>query len=141
MLRTIGTLCIAAMLGVVGASSTTCGIGLLSGISTWCGFPLVWLVGFPLAIVTSVVLGFPALIIFRKLGFSQWWQFIIGGLLLAVPVWYELAQPFTSTRWLHAGFFDSLNYLGSGMFGGLAFWWFSARGVKTSLTDHSKGTR
>ncbi|MGV3571494.1 MAG: hypothetical protein ACO1PB_12910 [Ramlibacter sp.] len=53
---------------------------------------------------------------------NKHWQFALAGLICAVPVWYLLASPFDSARWLHAGGFDSLNYLGSGVFGGFFFW-------------------
>jgi hypothetical protein len=130
MLRTILLLGAASLIGVACATTGTCGLGLLSGTGTWCGFPWVWLVGFPIAILCSMVFGLPAWLFFRKAGLRRWWQFALGGLLIAVPIWYVLAGPFTSTRWLAVGFFDSFNYLGSGVAGGIAFWHLAVRGAR-----------
>jgi len=129
MIRTISMLFVAAIIGVALATSTTCGVGLFNGTSNWCALPLVWFVGFPIALMVALILGVPFAIIFAKLGFRQWWQFLIAAILVSVPVWYELAQPFESVRWHQSGFYDSLNYLGSGAFAGLAYWaignWFN----------------
>ncbi|MDO9334181.1 MAG: hypothetical protein Q7T57_06650, partial [Dehalococcoidales bacterium] len=77
--------------------------------------------------VSAVILGLPAHLAFRRLGLRSWWQFMLGGLIFAVPVWYSLAEPFESPRWIQSGFFDSLNYLGSGAIAGFAFWWLAIR--------------
>ena len=138
MLRVIGLLCLAAVIGVAIATAGTCGVGLLTGTSTWCGLPLYWLFGFPPAIAFAVALGFPAYLVFRRLGLRSWWQFTLGGLLSAVPFWYSLAQPFESARWVQSGLFDSLNYLGSGALAGLVFWWLAVRG-QCALTHRSSG--
>ena len=115
---------IAAILGVTMAVLSSCGIGLVLGTGTWCS-PLVWFVGSLLAIATSLVGGVPMWFLFRRLGLERHWQYVLGGMLCALPAWYGLAQPFDSARWHHAGGFDSLNYLGSGAFGGLFFWFLS----------------
>jgi hypothetical protein len=120
-------LVLAAILGVVGATAVTCAVGLATGTGTWCGLPLYWVVGTPFAVASAVVLGFPASLAFRKLGLHRWWQFVLGGTALALPIWFGLAQPFDSVRWLASGLFDSLNYLGSGAVAGLAFWWLTTR--------------
>jgi ABC-type spermidine/putrescine transport system permease subunit II len=132
MRRIVVLLLLAAVVGVVGATAVTCGVGLASGTSTWCGLPLYWVVGIPPAAISAVVLGLPAYLLFRKLGFLRWWQFIIGGTVLALPFWYEFAQPFSSARWHASGFFDSLNYLGSGAVAGFAFWWSAVRSRGTN---------
>jgi hypothetical protein len=115
-----GLLCVAAVAGVIAATTLTCGVGLLSGTATWCGI-LIPLVGTPVAIVCALVAGIPAYLLFRQLNVSKWWHYALGGVVIAVPTWYELAMPFSSSRWHHAGAFDSLNYLGSGLFAGLTF--------------------
>jgi hypothetical protein len=127
MLSLITPLCLAAAIGVVGATASTCGVGLISGTSTWCGLPLYWLIGIPTAVFFALVLGLPFHFAFEKLGLRRWWQYALGGLVLALPFWYSLAQPFSSARWLASGFFDSLNYLGSGTLAGIAFWWLAIR--------------
>ena len=127
MLRILGLSCLAAILGVVTATSSTCGVGLASGTDTWCGLQWVWLVGFPTAIAFALVVGFPAALLYRKLGLTRWWQFLAGGALIATPYWFAMAEPFTSVRWQQSGFFDSLNYLGSGALAGIWFWWLSHR--------------
>jgi hypothetical protein len=127
MLRTIGLLCLAAVLGVTVATAGTCGVGLATGTGTWCGLPLYWIVGFPPAVLVAVIFGLPAHLLFQRIGLRSWVWFVVGGLLFSVPVWHSLAQPFDSPRWVQSGFFDSLNYLGSGAFGGLAFWWLAIR--------------
>lgn len=113
----------AAVIGVAGATSTTCGVGLVHGTGTWCGLPWVWFIGFPLAIITALILGLPLALLFWKFRLTQWWQFGITGFISAIPVWIVLAQPFTSVRWVQSGLYDSLNYLGSGLASGLAYWW------------------
>jgi hypothetical protein len=123
---------VAAVIGVSVATSASCGIGLLAGTSTWCGLPLFWMVGWPIAGIAAVVLGLPIYLAFRCLGLVRWWQFALGGAFLAVPFWYLLAQPFSSTRWASSGLYDSLNYLGSGSLAGFAFWWLSGRLPKPS---------
>jgi hypothetical protein len=132
MLKTIKLLCLAAALGVIGATSCSCGIGLLTGTSTWCEFPFIWVFGIPLTIVMALLLALPCHLLFRKVGLRRWWQYIGAGVLLAVPFWYEFAQPFDSVRWQMAGFFDSLNYLGSGAVAGFAYWWLSIKRETTS---------
>lgn len=127
MLRTIGLICLAAVLGVTIATAGTCAVGLATGSGTWCGLPLYWFIGFPSAILVAVVLGLPAHLLFKHVGLWSWGWFVVGDLLFAVPVWHSLAQPFDSPRWAQSGFFDSLNYLGSGAIGGLVFWWLAVR--------------
>jgi hypothetical protein len=122
MNRAFAIMCIAAVLGVVAATSSTCAVGLLSGTGIWCGLPFVWIFGVPMAVVSALVLGIPLLILFRKFQLTQWWQYTTGGALASIPLWYYFAQPFSSPRWQASGFFDSLNYLGTGMFAGLFFW-------------------
>jgi len=117
----IGLLCIAAVAGVIAATSLTCAVGLATGTDTWCSM-LTPLVGTPIAIACALVAGLPAYLLFRSLRLSQWWQFALGGALIALPLWYEFATPFNSARWAHAGAFDTLNYLGSGLLAGLAFY-------------------
>lgn len=121
--RTMSMLGVAAVIGVAAATSTTCGVGLAHGTGTWCALPLVWFVGFPFAIVAAIVFGLPLAFLFWKLRLARWWQFGTAGLVCAVPAWIDLAEPFASVRWAQSGLYDSLNYLGSGLAGGLAYWW------------------
>jgi len=127
MLRTVTLLCIAAVLGVVGATTSTCLVGLTQGTTTWCGLPLAWPIGVAFAVPVALVLGIPADFAFRRAGLRQWWLFPIGGALLSLPVWYEFAQPFDSPRWQASGLFDTLNYVGTGALAGFAFWWLKVR--------------
>jgi len=122
MLRFLGLLCFSACAGVALATAGTCGVGLLAGTFAWCGLPFYWIAGFPLAILCALVFGLPAYAAMKRWNLKRWWQFALGGLLLAVPFWNELAMPFDSVRWAQSGLFDSLNYLGSGAVGGLVFW-------------------
>lgn len=126
LLTGLGLAVFASILGVAAAVLSSCGIALALGTGTWCS-PLTWFVGSIFAMATSLVVGLPMCLLFRRLGLERHWQYVLGGVLCAVPLWYELAQPFDSARWHHAGGFDSLNYLGSGAFGGFFFWWFSRR--------------
>jgi hypothetical protein len=119
-------LCFSAVLGVVAATTGTCLAGLTTGTGTWCG-GLILVIGVPAGVVVGVALGFPLQLLFSRLNLRQWWQYVLGGTLLAVPIWYELAGPFTTARWEHAGFFDSMNLLGSGAAAGLFFWYFSVK--------------
>ena len=123
MLLVVRLLVLAALVGVGVATSSACAIGLTAGTATWCGFPIVWPVAALIAIPIAVLFGVPADWLFRKLGFQRWWHFLLGGVLLALPVWYELAAPFESARWQSSGFFDTVNFIGSGAIGGLAYWW------------------
>ena len=136
-------LAVAAVIGVAAATSTTCGVALAHDTRTWCGLPFVWFIGFPVAIVAAIVLGLPLTLIFWKLRLTRWWQFGLTGLVCAMPIWSVLAQPFGSTRWAQSGFFDSLNYLGSGFVGGLAYWWitrkFGIRGGTPEAPGESGG--
>lgn len=112
---------LAAILGVTAASLSSCGIGLALGTGTWCS-PATWFVGLIFAMIVALIGGLPMWFLFRRLGLERHWQYVLGGVICALPLWYELAQPFDSARWQHAGGFDSLNYLGSGAFGGFFFW-------------------
>ena len=122
VLTTIGLLCLAAVVGILAATSVTCGVGLVQGTDTWCGFHLMLLFGSPIAIPVALLLGFPAFLIYKRWNVRTWWMFALGGLLLATPVWYLLVSPIGNPRWEAAGLYDSINYLGTGLFGGLAFW-------------------
>ena len=133
MLRVTLLLGCAAVIGVVGATSAACLVGLTTGTGTWCGFPFVWPIGIILAVPAALLFGLPLDFLYRKAGLRRWWQFMVGGVVLAVPLWYELAQPFASVRWQMSGFFDSLNYLGSGAIAGLAYWWLKIRRVENGL--------
>jgi hypothetical protein len=124
MLLIASMLALAAILGVASAVAVTCGVGVALGTTTWCS-PLIWSVGSLIAIVVALVAGLPLYGVFLRRRLVQWWQFALTGMLCAVPIWYLLASPFSSARWHMAGAFDSLNYLGSGVFTGLIFWWFS----------------
>jgi hypothetical protein len=75
----------------------------------------------------TLVIGVPAYFLFRWLGIRHWFWFALGGLLIAVPFWSLLAEPFHSARWHQAGLFDSLNYLGSGLLAGLFLWFVAVR--------------
>jgi len=123
MLKTMSMLGFAAVIGVTGATSVTCAVGLAHGTGTWCGLPLAWFIGFPIAIIVALVFGLPLAFLFWKFQVRRWWQFGITGFICALPVWNDLAQPFASVRWSQSGLYDSLNYLGSGLAGGLAYWW------------------
>ena len=127
MLKTAACLALAALIGIVAATSVTCGVGLIQGTSTWCGYHLMLFFGAPIAIPVALVLGFPAYLLFRRKGLRSWWTFALGGLVLAIPVWYLLVSPIGDARWLAAGGYDSANYLGTGLFAGLAFWWLVRR--------------
>src|SRR4051812_45763328 len=99
-----GFLCLASVVGVIVATTTTCVAGLSTGTDTWCG-ALIPFVGAPIAVVCALVIGLPAFLLFRRLGLSSWWHYALGGLFIAAPAWYVLAAPFSSPRWEHAGFF------------------------------------
>lgn len=137
--RTASMLGFAAVIGVVVATSTTCGVGLAHGTGTWCALPLAWFIGFPLAIIAALILGLPLAFLFWKLRLTRWWQFGITGFLCAIPAWMELAEPFASVRWAQSGLYDSLNYLGSGLAGGLAYWWICQKLGSRSSTDDMPG--
>ena len=128
---------VAAVIGVTIATFTTCGIGLVHGTGTWCALPLVWFIGFPLAITNALIVGLPLAFLFCKLRLTRWWQFAVTGFICATPVWMELAEPFTSVRWAQFGLYDSLNYLGSGLAGGLAYWWISQKVGMRRGTDET----
>lgn len=138
-LRTMSMLGVAAVIGVTAATFTTCGVGLVHGTSTWCGLPLVWFIGFPIAVSVAIVFGLPLAFLFWKLRLTHWWQFGITGLVCAVPPWIALSQPFTSVRWTESGLYDSLNLLGSGLAGGLAYWWISQKVGFRSSSDETAG--
>lgn len=136
VLRTMSMLGFAAVIGVAIATFTTCGVGLACGTGAWCALPLVWFIGFPLAVIAALVFGLPLALLFWKLRLARWWQFGITGFICAIPVWIELAEPFTSVRWMQSGLYDSLNYLGSGLAGGLAYWWICQKvGIRTNTDE------
>ena len=137
--RTISMLGFAAVIGVVAATFTTCGIGLAHDTGTWCALPFVWFIGFPVAITTAIIFGLPLTLIFRKLRLTKWWQFGLTGFVCAMPIWSELAEPFSSARWVQSGFYDSLNYLGSGCAGGLAYWWITRKFGMRGATSRGRG--
>lgn len=139
LFRTISMLGVAAVIGVAGATSFTCGVGLFHGTGTWCALPFVWLIGFPFAIIAATLFGLPVAFLFWKFRLTQWWQFGIAGFICALPMWRELAEPFSSVRWEQSGLYDSLNYLGSGLGGGLAYWWICQKvGVRYNPNEMSQ---
>lgn len=131
LLRTGARLALAGAAGVLGASLLGCAFGLLRLDAGSCyAIPLYLVFGSPLAAATALVLGGPACLLFRWMGWARWWQFAAGGLLLALPLWWELAQPLDSPRWQFAGLRDSVVYLGTGLFAGLYFWWLVTPGPR-----------
>jgi len=114
-------LAIAAALGAMAATSLTCAVGLARGTDTWCGLGFIWLVAIPMAVVCALVVGIPLYLVFRWLHLHSWWQYTLAGAIAAVPGWIALAQPFASVRWEQSGFYDTLNYLGTGSLSALAF--------------------
>lgn len=118
---TIICLTLSAAIGTMAATSFTCGVGLLRGTETWCGLGYIWIVAIPIAVAVALVLGTPLCLIFYWLRLKAWWQYTVAGVLVATPVWASLAQPFASARWQQSGFYDTLNYLGSGALSALAF--------------------
>ena len=74
-----------------------------------------------MAVVAAVILGTPLYFVFRRLGLQAWWQHALAGIIAAVPVWLLLAQPFAPVRWEQSGFYDTLNYLGTGVLAALVF--------------------
>jgi len=126
MLLAAGYLALAAIAGVIASTSLTCVVGLGTGTDTWCWFPAVWLIGIVPAIPMALLAGLPADWLFRRFNLRQWWLFGLFGLVAAVPLWYKLAQPFT-TRWEASAFFESLTYFGCGAVAGLVYWWLRVR--------------
>jgi hypothetical protein len=136
LFRTMAMLGVAAVIGVTGATFTTCGVGLVQGTGTWCALPLVWFIGFPLAVFSALVFGLPLALLFWRFRLTYWWQFGAAGFTCAIPFWIELAEPFTSARWAESGLYDSLNYLGSGLASGLAYWWICQRvGIRNGMNE------
>jgi hypothetical protein len=133
--RTASMLGVAAVIGVIAATFTTCGVGLAHGTGTWCALPLVWFIGFPIAIIAALIFGLPLALLFWKLRLTRWWQFVMAGFICAIPIWIELAEPFTSVRWAQSGLYDSLNYLGSGLASGLAYWWICQKVGMRNVSD------
>lgn len=132
----VSTLVSAAVIGVTAATCSTCGVGLVNGTKIWCALPIYWLFGFPVAIATAIVVGLPLTLIFWKLRLVRWWQFGIAGFVCAIPAWIDIAEPFTSGRWAQSGLYDALNYLGSGLAGGLAYWWmYQKAGIRSRADD------
>ena len=125
--KLVSMLVSAAVIGVTGATCSTCGIGLLNGTKIWCALPIYWLFGFPVAIATAIIFGLPLTLIFFKLRLVRWWQFGMAGFICAIPFWIELSQPFSLVRWVESDLYYSLNYLGSGFIGGLSYWWASRK--------------
>lgn len=119
----LALLCTAAAFGVTAASMGTCVASLIVGEGERCG-TLGFAIGIPISLVVGTVLGLPLQLVFSRLQLRRWWQYVLGGTLLAAPIWYELAGPFASARWAYAGLYDSMLYLGSGAAGGLLFWTF-----------------
>jgi len=74
------------------------------------------------AVPIAILIGAPAYFLLRTLGWVRWWHFTFAGTIMAVPFWIGLAEPFESIRWQQSALFDSINYLGSGALGALAFW-------------------
>lgn len=58
---------------------------------------------------------------FLELRLQRWWQFAAPRLLVALPLWFDLAEPFSSARWQSSGLYESLNCLGSRVAAGLAY--------------------
>ncbi|NQD37806.1 hypothetical protein HPT27_12285 [Permianibacter sp. IMCC34836] len=122
MEKLLGQLAVSAVAGVVMATSGGCGVLMLQGSDAVCGLGWVWLFAIPTAVIFSILLGLPTLLLFKRVGFQRWWHYMLGGALIAAPFWYSLAGPFDSARWHHASLYDSINYLGSGAMAGLALW-------------------
>jgi hypothetical protein len=137
MIRTVFLLVFSSLGGVLASTSIGCSVFLFvyqpaPRESASCALPLLWLFGFPVASVLSLVLGFPAALIFRKLGYTSWWQFGLVGTLIAVPFWAAYFWPFNHGHWYATWFYNSFQFFGAGALGGLLFWWFAIRAVGRS---------
>jgi hypothetical protein len=115
-------LAISAAIGTMLATSMTCAMGKLNGTQTWCGVGYFWIVGIPMAVAVALVTGGPLVFALRWLKIGSIWHYAVSGFLAAVPVWFALSQPFASARWLQAGPYDSLNYLGTGVLSAICYW-------------------
>ncbi len=120
-------LAVCAAAGAMSATTFTCAVGLANGTDTWCGVGYFWLAAIPLAIVIAWVAGAELLWPFTRLKLNAWWHYALAGGIAALPVWGLLAQPFTSVRWQQSGFYDSLNYLGTGVASAVLFWFLFVR--------------
>jgi hypothetical protein len=100
MKRVFGGLVLSAL--IVGGAS---GLLLFAGVGVF--FTL------PLALAVALLLGTPAYLLLRKLGWLRWWQVTLAGVVLvtpfaigALPHWYPVGAT-----------------LLSGAVAGLVFWW------------------
>jgi hypothetical protein len=125
--RTVACLCLAAIFGVMSGTGTACAIGISAGTFTYCGFSLIWPVGFIIAVPFALVIGLPSDWLFRRYGWRRWWQFALAGVVIALPVWHQLTDSFNSLAWRDNGLFGTINLLGSGLAGGLIYWWLRIR--------------
>lgn len=108
-------------MGVMGATSVTCGVGLVLGTAVWCDLGSIWLLVIPIACIFGLVVGVPLSLFFSKLKVGSWWAYGLAGAAASLPSWLVFAQPFVSTRWLQSGLYDTLNCFGTGVMAALIF--------------------
>ena len=87
-------------------------------------------VGSLFAIFSALIFGWPLSLIFRRFGFIQWWQFCIGGVICAFPLWAAWFYPFDGGHWEAYRITNSLYFYGIGSLGGFLYWWFVVRHVQ-----------
>jgi hypothetical protein len=100
MVRVVGGLLLAAFL-----------VGVVSGLFLFNVTGVF--VTLPVALVTALVLGLPAYFLLRKLGWLQWWQLAVAGVVLVSPLIIGL--------WPHAYLVLAVTVTGAAA--GLTFWW------------------
>ena len=137
MFRTVFLLIASSLGGVVASTSFGCGMFLLVYTpapreTVSCALPFMWLFGFHAAVFLALIFGFPAALLFRRLGYAKWWQFALGGIFIALPFWTAYFWPFNHGIWFAIWHYNSVQFFGAGGIGGVLFWWLSVRAAERS---------
>jgi len=93
------------------------------------------LVGSVFAIISAFLFGWPLSVLYRRLDFTLWWQYSIGGAICAFPFWFIWFYPFDTGHWEAYRLSNSAYFYSVGIFAGYIYWWCVVRPINKSKQE------
>jgi hypothetical protein len=84
------------------------------------------------ATICGFMFGWPLSFLFKRLGFTRWWQYLFGGTACAAPFWFMWFYPFDTGHWEAYRVSNSAYFYSVGAVSGLVYWWLVVRPINKS---------